>query len=221
MGLLRFRLVQAQRRSASKTPRQASGPFTMTRTRRSYSSIRPITLMTPAGSSFIINGSNADFQIPNIPNVPPAFTIGNRSDLRLRRFERKPERAGILRRRFLPEERRSIFGAGLGVLSLRADSFHARSGRRPDPARRGRRNPQFLLDQRRANRQLVYPQRSAHPAGGIDRRLHGRKKQHEHQRVSGRSNDRAASLHRIPNTSWMTRATTRWKPECISRMSGS
>jgi TonB dependent receptor len=29
--------------------------------------------------SFIVNGSNADFQIPNIPDVPPAFSIGNLS----------------------------------------------------------------------------------------------------------------------------------------------
>ncbi len=29
--------------------------------------------------SFIVNGSNADFQIPNTPDVPPAFSIGNLS----------------------------------------------------------------------------------------------------------------------------------------------
>jgi outer membrane receptor protein involved in Fe transport len=29
--------------------------------------------------SFILNGSNANFQIPNIPDVPPAFSIGNLS----------------------------------------------------------------------------------------------------------------------------------------------
>jgi len=29
--------------------------------------------------SFFVNGANADFQIPNIPNVPPAFTLGSDS----------------------------------------------------------------------------------------------------------------------------------------------